>query len=104
MNAKRRTSYQETGSDELMEQENAELAAEGEGMPPDAAPGDEYDPAKPHIRPGQGRERDDAKDAAYRQSQGSLAGDEGVPGAGDPQNGVLTPPGKSPVSWADISR
>lgn len=111
-----------------------------------------YDPADPNARPGQGWQRDDERDRAYRAAQartgpGEVLADpvgrsigtrpglsgthkpaepnEGTderdiaqntfpagkpepaalqsgltPGAGDPTNGVLTPEGKSPVSYA----
>lgn len=81
MNAKRKAAkVQETGQDELTEDENAQLAAEGEGM---GAP--EYDTgtsssdapqalATDTTRPGQAPNRDDPTDTAFRASQGTGAG------------------------------
>lgn len=155
MNAKRKApKEQETGQDELTEDENARLAAEGEGMhgidADNAQPGvdagnrtagvqaDVYDPASPFSRPGQAPDRDDPTDTAYRASQGTGAGAASgtwkpaeptpvmagpdipqidlasakpgfetvnsgrVPGAGDPQNGVvLTDWHDSPIAWVN---
>jgi hypothetical protein len=73
MNAKRKASQvQETGDDSLIEDENAQAAAEAEGM---AAPADDAAPlAAAPVRPGQAPNRDDATDASFRASQGVGAG------------------------------
>jgi hypothetical protein len=103
------------------EHETVRLGDEPDPDPTGGAAGaQDYDPARPHLRPGQASEhphqdRDDELDSDYRAAQGGTAGSAAkpgvetvesgrVPGAGDPQNGVMTPPGKSPIAWADTSR
>ena len=81
MNAKRKAKQeQETGQDQLTDDENARLAAEGEGMgaPQYEIGADGTDEpqalATDTARPGQAPNRDDPTDTAFRASQGTGAG------------------------------
>lgn len=81
MNAKRKAKQeQETGQDQLTDDENARLAAEGEGMgaPQYEIGADGTDEpqalAADTARPGQAPNRDDPTDTAFRASQGTGAG------------------------------
>ena len=90
-----------------------------------------YDPDKPAIRPGQAPHRDDPVDTEFRRTQGmsgaghaisaagelleadpfsvqhpALAADteQRIPGAGDPQNGVVFHDWRqSPISWVQAT-